>query len=61
MTKTFKIEVGAIEAIYEGETEDAAILAYVHDAGYETVAKAAEVCGQTEDQFLADITISEVK
>lgn len=42
---------------YEANSEAEAILAYVRDAGYETVEAAAEVCGQTAEQFLADIDI----
>lgn len=60
MTKLFNITAnGAEMGQYEGETADGAVLAYVNDAGYETVQQAADACGQTVDQFLADIEVSE--
>jgi len=45
---------------YEGDSESAAILEYVKDSGYESVAYAASVLEQTEEKFLADIEIREV-
>lgn len=44
---------------YKGATRDEAILAYVRDAGYESVADAAEALSQTEEEFLADIVVTE--
>lgn len=55
---TFALAANTIVTTVEAIDEDAAILAYVRDAGYATVADAAEVCGQTEDEFLADIHVS---
>lgn len=45
----------------EAPNPEAAILAHVRDAGYSSVKEAAEVCGQTEDEFLADITVLEAE
>jgi hypothetical protein len=55
---TYRIEAGTLTAFYEAETESAAILAYVQDAGYSSVKEAAEVCGQTEQQFVGDLAIT---
>lgn len=44
---------------YKGATRDEAILAYVRDAGYASVADAAEALSQTEEEFLADIVVTE--
>ncbi len=59
--KTFAITANAIEAEYEAADADAAILAYVNDAGYATVEDAAEACDQSADDFLADIHVIEVR
>ena len=48
------------QGVYEAETKEAAILAYVKDAGYKTLADAADACNQTEDDFLDDIDCIEV-
>ena len=61
MTKTFEITAGAIQSIYEAETAEAAILAYVNDSGYATVEDAAKALNQSADEFLADITAIEIK
>lgn len=45
---------------YEAENEGAAIEAAVNDAGYGTIEEAAEVCGQTEEEFLVAIQAEEV-
>lgn len=59
---TYQITANGIEmGTYDAVSADAAILAYVNDAGYTTVADAAEVCGQSVDEFLADITATETK
>ena len=42
---------------YEANSENDAILKYVNDAGYSTIEEAAEACGQTVEEFLADIAI----
>lgn len=55
---TYTISTEAFDSSYDAATEGAAILAYVRDAGYETVAEAAEVLGQTEDEFVAGLTIT---
>lgn len=56
---TFTITANGIEmGTYEAADEQAAILAYVQDAGYSSVADAADVLCQTEDEFLADITVA---
>jgi hypothetical protein len=61
MSKQFKITANGTEmGIYEGGDANTAILAYVKDAGYETVKEAAEVCGQTEDAFCGDIICEEI-
>lgn len=59
MTKTFTITVNAIEASYEAETAEAAIAAYIRDAGYGSVEEAADVCGQSVEDFLADTHVVE--
>ena len=61
MTKTFKIAAGAIESEYEAANEQAAILAYVNDAGYSSVEDAADACSQSVDEFLADITVTVIR
>ncbi len=61
MAKTFHIAANAIEASYEAETADGAILSYVRDAGYRSVEEAADVCNQTVEEFLADVIVTEVK
>jgi hypothetical protein len=59
MTKTYTITTGAIESTYSARDEAGAIMAYVNDAGYHTGADAAEACGQNEDEFIADLRVSE--
>lgn len=55
---TFIITANDIEmGSYEGATEREAVLAYVRDAGYETIAEAADATGQTEAEFLAEILV----
>ena len=55
---TFLITANGVEmGSYEGATEREAIIAYVQDAGYETVAEAAAATGQTEAGFLAEIIV----
>lgn len=51
---------GADMGVFEGTSEDEAIAAYVSDAGYSDVAIAAEVCGQTVDDFLGDISVTKI-
>jgi len=46
---------------YEAETAAAAVLAYVRDAGYASVAEAAGILGQSEEVFLADLSVVEVE
>jgi len=59
MTKTFKIEAWNSISNYKADTPEAAILAYVTDAGYSSIDDAADVCGQSVEEFLADITVTE--
>lgn len=59
MSKTFRISVNATEATFEADTADDAILAYVHEAGYRSIEDAADVCGQSVEEFLSDITVTE--
>jgi hypothetical protein len=51
---------GLFMGVYEASDAQAAILAYVQDAGYKTIADACKVCGQTEDQFLAEVSAKPV-
>ncbi|WP_179505643.1 MULTISPECIES: hypothetical protein [unclassified Sphingomonas] len=60
MTKTFTITAGTIEVSYDAVDEASAINAYVQDAGYASVQAAADACNQTVENFLADITVTEV-
>lgn len=46
---------GTTMGTYEGSTRDEAILAYVREAGYASVAEAADALSQTPEMFLADI------
>lgn len=60
MTKIFSIAAnGTLIGGFEADTSEDAILAYVRDAGYRDVAHAAEVLGQTEDEFIGDLDIEE--
>jgi hypothetical protein len=49
---------GIAEAPYEAESEEAAILLYVQDAGYADVAAAADACCQSVEDFRRDIHIN---
>lgn len=55
--KTFTIHANAITTTVEADNTDAAIIAYVNDAGYSSVEAAADACNQSVDDFLADITV----
>ena len=58
--KSFTITAnGADMGTYQASGADAAILAYVQDAGYASVADAADALGTTEEEFLAEIAVSE--
>jgi hypothetical protein len=57
---TYTVQANGVEmGKYTGADEDAALAAYLKDAGYKTAEQAAEVCGQTVESFLADIKIAE--
>ncbi len=43
---------------YEAADRNAAVLAYVQDAGYDSVAAAAEVLGKTEEEFVAELHVA---
>lgn len=59
--KSFKIVANGTEmGTYKAADASAAIMAYVKDAGYKTVSAAADACGQTEADFLADIEAIEL-
>jgi hypothetical protein len=59
MTGSYIITVNGTEmGAYEGEASYYAILAYVRDAGYPTIAYAADACGQSVEEFLADINVT---
>lgn len=53
----FTIHANAIVADVETPTPDAAIEAYVGEAGYASIVEAAEACGQTPERFLEDIHV----
>jgi len=55
---TYTITANAITSTYNAETEAAAVQAFIEDAGYASVEAAADVCGQTVEQFLADMTVT---
>ena len=57
----YQITSNAITGTYEAASEQDAIKAYLADAGYDTVEMAAEVCGQSVEEFLDDITVTEAK
>ena len=58
---TFEISVNDMRpSRYEAADADAAILLYVQDAGYATVKQAAEVCGQTVEAFIGDISVTKI-
>lgn len=57
----YQITANAITGTYEAASEQEAIKAYLADAGYDTVEIAAEVCGQTVEEFLDDISVTELK
>ena len=54
----FNISVGAIDGYHTAADDAGAILAYVRDAGYASVAEAADVCGQNVADFMDDIKIT---
>jgi len=54
----FNISVGAVDSDYDAAEEAGAILAYVRDAGYASVAEAADVCGQNVADFMDNIKIT---
>ena len=58
-TTRYTIEANAIFCEYDGLTAEDAIARYIADAGYSTVEDAADVCGQTVEEFLKDITTTE--
>lgn len=47
--------------LYEGETPRDAAEALARDAGYESLADSANRLGQTEQEWLAELTIVEVE
>jgi uncharacterized protein (DUF1778 family) len=55
---TYTISTDAYDFTVEAENEHAAILAYVREAGYDTIAEAAEVLGETESQFISRQVVS---
>lgn len=55
---TFTIATAAYASSYEGATAEEAILAYVRDMGYETIAEAADVVGQSVEDFIAELQVS---
>ncbi len=55
----FSIRANAISYDVDAPTRSDAIDAYVRDAGYGSVAEAAEVCGETTARFLDDIVVRE--
>jgi len=57
--KTYRIEAnGEFQGMYSGTDESEAILAYVRDAGYNSVYLAADALGKTETEFLAELKLS---
>lgn len=50
---------GTEMGIYQAENFIKAIAAYVSDAGYESIEDAADACGQTVDEFVSDLQVSE--
>jgi hypothetical protein len=54
----FAVHANAIVTDVDAPTRDAAIDAYVAEAGYASVAEAAAVCGQTRERFLEDIHVT---
>ncbi len=58
---TFEITANGMQpSRYEATDEEAAILLYVQDAGYSTIEQAAEVCGQTVEAFIGDISVTKI-
>jgi anti-sigma regulatory factor (Ser/Thr protein kinase) len=55
--KAFTIHANAITTTVEAANEEAAILAYVRDAGYASIEDAAEVLGHTADEFRDSIIV----
>lgn len=51
---------GTFMGEYAGIDRQDAITAYVQDAGYADISEAADVIGQTDEEFLADIHCEEV-
>ena len=57
----YQIEANGTDmGVFEGQSEDEAIAAYVSNAGYSDVATAAEVCGQTVEEFLDEISVTKI-
>lgn len=57
---TYKISTEAYDWTGEASSEIEAIAAYVREAGYQTIAQAADVLGKTEEKFIDDCTVSEI-
>lgn len=59
---TYTISANGMEmGNYQGETAEAAIQAYIADAGYKSAEQAAQACGQSVEAFLADIEAQEAE
>ena len=59
MNKFEVIANGTSFGIYQGETREAALLVSVVDAGYKSIADAAERTGQTETEFKATFKVED--
>ncbi|MDD5062961.1 MAG: hypothetical protein PHN44_11850 [Candidatus Marinimicrobia bacterium] len=58
--RTFKIIANDVEmGAYQANSSMEAVAAYVQDAGYKSIEDAADVCKQTVEEFLGDLTVSE--
>ncbi len=53
----YEITANAICSVYEAASEQEAITAFLKDAGYGSVEAAAEVCGQSVDEFMDSISV----
>ena len=56
----YQITAGVITETWEASSVEAAILLQCHDAGYKTIADAADACGQTVEEFMDDHDVVEL-
>ncbi|UFS81578.1 MULTISPECIES: hypothetical protein [Rhizobium] len=60
--KLFSIAANGTDmGVFKAADADAAVLAYVKDAGYETIADAADALGESVEDFRADLAVEDLQ